>query len=195
MESKIARPEDPIRSGYEFINWYTNQELNELFDFENTIVEKSVIIYAGWRKMNLDEFTVRFYDINGQILDTQIVKENESAMAPEAPVVEGFEFTGWSEPFEKVTSDLDIFSIYTIIEYVVLFLDSDGTILYRYECAFGNLIDNPELENITKEGYIFCGWKDVDGNDYHTPICVKGSLTLYAQWEKIICHNNQLKRR
>ncbi len=45
---KVERPNDPTKLNNKFINWYTNDNYNTIFDFNNVLVEKSLIIYAKW---------------------------------------------------------------------------------------------------------------------------------------------------
>jgi len=58
-------------------------------------------------------YTVTFVGKDGQELKKETVKKGESATAPEAPVVDGFTFSGWSGSFEKVTADVTITAQYT----------------------------------------------------------------------------------
>ena len=53
-------------------------------------------------------FTVRFVDFDGSEISTQNVDWNTAATAPEDPVRDGYEFTGWDAPFNAVTSDLTV---------------------------------------------------------------------------------------
>ncbi|MBP5723755.1 MAG: InlB B-repeat-containing protein [Bacteroidales bacterium] len=58
-------------------------------------------------------YTVTFLGKDGQELKKETVKKGESAPAPEAPVVDGFTFSGWSGSFENVTADVTITAQYT----------------------------------------------------------------------------------
>ena len=58
------------------------------------------------------KFTVVFKDKDGNVLATVEVEEGETAVAPEAPVVEGFEFKGWDKEFDNVASDLEVKAVY-----------------------------------------------------------------------------------
>ena len=58
-------------------------------------------------------YTVTFVGKDGQELKKETVKKGESATAPEAPVVDGFTFSGWSGSFENVTADVTITAQYT----------------------------------------------------------------------------------
>ncbi len=57
-------------------------------------------------------YTVTFVDFDGKVIDTQSVKEGESAAAPEAPKRAGYNFTGWDAEFDNVTSDLTVTALY-----------------------------------------------------------------------------------
>ena len=54
------------------------------------------------------ECTVTFLDKNGNVIAEQTVDTGTSAQAPEAPEYEGYRFTGWSESFDNVTSDITV---------------------------------------------------------------------------------------
>ena len=46
----VAEPEPPTREGYTFTGWYRDENCQNPFDFENTIVNASATLYAGWEK-------------------------------------------------------------------------------------------------------------------------------------------------
>ncbi len=47
---KVARPEDPIREGYELVGWFTDIHMSQEWDFENDTVEGNMTLYAKWEK-------------------------------------------------------------------------------------------------------------------------------------------------
>ena len=46
----VMEPEAPTREGYIFSGWYSDPNCQYPFDFENTIVDASATLYAGWEK-------------------------------------------------------------------------------------------------------------------------------------------------
>lgn len=46
---KAIKPTDPVRTGYKFINWYSDNELQNVYNFDNN-VNKETTIYAKWEK-------------------------------------------------------------------------------------------------------------------------------------------------
>ena len=57
-------------------------------------------------------FTVSFYDSYGKVMDQQTIKNGEDAVAPEAPVVDGYEFSHWDREFTNVKRNLEIKPVY-----------------------------------------------------------------------------------
>lgn len=100
-ESATA-PEDVYREGYTFTGW-------DSWDW--TDVQCDLILKA---QFEINTYTVRFFDIDEELLEKQIVNWNEAATAPEAPEVEGYTFTGWSEYFDHVTCDIDVYALYEL---------------------------------------------------------------------------------
>ena len=58
------------------------------------------------------EFTVTFTDKDGNVIDTQTVEYGNAATAPEAPEVDGYNFTGWDTAFDYVTKDITVQATY-----------------------------------------------------------------------------------
>lgn len=46
--SKLTRPDDPTDEGWLFINWYTDEEYQEAWDFEYDTVDSDLTLYAKW---------------------------------------------------------------------------------------------------------------------------------------------------
>lgn len=96
----VTPPVDPVRPGYTFRGW-DSQEYNW--------VVSDLTITALYYD---DTFTVRFYDWDGTQLSEQTVNYGQAATAPADPSREGYTFLGWSEDFSEVTSDKYIVAMY-----------------------------------------------------------------------------------
>ena len=48
----VTRPEDPVRAGYVFGGWYTDEACTEAFEFENAVVTENMTLYAKWTKID-----------------------------------------------------------------------------------------------------------------------------------------------
>lgn len=73
---------------------------------------------------------VYFLTNNGTILDLQYVVDGDSAIAPDAPLIPGYEFVGWDKDFSHVTENMTILPIYrssTPVEaYTVRLMPTNG---------------------------------------------------------------------
>ena len=79
------------------------------------VSEDTKIIIVTTKKEATPEamtFTVTFTDKDGKILDEQEVKYGMPALAPTAPEVDGYTFTGWSEEYDFVTKDITVTAEY-----------------------------------------------------------------------------------
>ena len=58
------------------------------------------------------EYTVEFYNWEGDVISTQTVKEGENAALPENPVKEGYIFKGWDTSVANVSQNLEIHPVF-----------------------------------------------------------------------------------
>ena len=94
-------PDAPIIEGYKFVKWDKEEK-------DGTIVYTAVYEEVELTK----EYTVVFKDKDGNVLKTEVVTEGASATSPNAPTVEGYEFTGWDKDFSNIKSDLEVIAQY-----------------------------------------------------------------------------------
>lgn len=137
----------PSKSGMEFVDWYTNTELNVPYQFD-TAINSDVKIYAKFGTATPGEvkFTVTYYDADGSTkLLEQSVGKNGKAYAW-TPTKDGHKFEGWcSDPGLKTVFDFDstiskdtpLYAKFTAVEPVKQFpvtLAKDGkSFTYGYE--------------------------------------------------------------
>ena len=93
-------PNVPNKEGHTFTGW--NVSLDSITD--------NITVTAQYA---INTYTVRFVDENGSELSVQTVNWNASATAPVLPGRDGYMFTGWDIPFDKVTSDLTVRAQYS----------------------------------------------------------------------------------
>ncbi|MGL5978653.1 MAG: InlB B-repeat-containing protein [Erysipelotrichaceae bacterium] len=127
-----------------------------------------------------------FHDI---ALKTQILREGQTASAPQAPDVEGYQFVGWDYDFSEVTADMVITAIYEKVilptpTYKIDFNTMGGILLPQQEYELGSVI---QLDMVPiREGYQFVGWYlDEQYEMSVSEIVVRENVTLYAKWEEI----------
>jgi len=96
----VAQPTAPTASGYRFDGWYAEAACQNAWDFATTITG-NVTLYAKWTRV----YTIT-YVTEGELDQSAWVKSytGEQAVALPTPERSGYEFLGWYENSQKVTS-------------------------------------------------------------------------------------------
>ena len=153
-------PAAPTREGYTFTGW----------DKAFSNITADLVVTAQY---SINSYTVTFKDWNGTVLDTQEVEFGADAVAPAAPVREGYTFIGWDKAFSNITADLVVTAQYSINSYTVTFKDWNGTVLKTEQVQYGGASTAPA--NPTREGYTFTGWDKAFNN-------ITADLVVTAQY-------------
>ena len=103
-------------------------------------------------------YKVCFYNKSGKVISEQRIAKGAAAQAPSASsmAVEGYDFISWSQSFDKVTSNIDVYPVYTAKTYVVNFYDNNGNLLNSQTVTYGGSAIEPAAPAI--EGYDFVRW-------------------------------------
>ena len=91
----IKKPNDPTRSGFEFVGWYDDVGLTNAWDFTVDLMpEASMVLYASWEASTR---TIT-YELNGGTMKTEDYQveysPGDNVILPQAERV-GFTFKGW----------------------------------------------------------------------------------------------------
>ena len=99
-------PVQPIKEGYTFIGWYSDEELTKNYDFL-TIPAEDITLYAKW---TIDTITMTFNSNGGSHIDPIIQTYGTTFIAPIQPTKEGHTFFGWYSD-EELTQNYDFLAI------------------------------------------------------------------------------------
>ncbi len=126
--NKIAKPIDPIKTGYTFEGWILD---NEIFDFEK-IIDKDVELKAKWKKVeeNINNTTNKPSNIPNN------TKNNSNTNT------------------KKTTTTSP--STHPIKKYTVTFNSNGGSAVNSQTITEGDKASKPT--NPTRSGYTFAGW-------------------------------------
>lgn len=122
-DGTITKPQDPVRDGYKFLGWYSN---NVLFDF-NTPITKNLELVAKWEKAKdnsttgtttttkkndttsstttkktttttteAKKYTVKFDSNGGSKVSSKEVTSGSKVTKPSNPTRTGYKFGGWT---------------------------------------------------------------------------------------------------
>jgi|GEM_PF-4233286 len=156
-----ATPPIVSREGYVHTGW-SDSYLN---------VKRSLTLIATYDKLN---YIVNFYE-GSNLLSSQTVNYMESATAPTPPLKIGYSFTSWSDSFNGISGNKDIYAEYDRLSYTVTFKDYDLSTLKSEIVYYGEDALPP---NPTRLGYNFIGWSGEYNN-------ITQDKTLIAEYEVI----------
>lgn len=185
----VKRPDNPIRIGYRFVNWFTTGQLDTTYDF-STPVNAPATLFAKWI---LNQYVVTFNSNGGSFVTPQNVTYNTVVPKPAAPVKTGYDFAGWysNSSLDKlydftspVTGAKTLYAKWIRKDYVVTFEENGGSSVDNKIVSYLDLVDVPASPK--REGYTFKGW--YTNSALTTPfdfdnMQLTGNLTLYARWE------------
>lgn len=138
--------------------------------------------------------TYEFY-VNGEKVDTQIVKNGDTLLEPQVEAQDGKVFTGWDQevPFGKIsglTGEDRTFRVNAVFAdgYYVYFKDNNGRIIATKTGKSGDMITFEDVSFAVDTGEAITGWytdKDcTSGNQVEFVTIENSNITLYAKVEK-----------
>lgn len=144
-----------------------NRIQKSLYDKLHTLYPNLII------KATTQYHVVRFFN-EGALFNTQEIDDGQNAVMPDTPLKAAtvqyvYSFSGWSEKYTAVSSDLNIHARYSssIQKYDMRFWEDESmtSLLANAEgVAYGTSYTyTGELP--TRSGYVLCGWRDEDGNE------------------------------
>ena len=142
------------------------------------------------------KYTVAFNSNGGSAVKSQAVESGKRAARPANPTRAGYTFKGWyaDEALKKaydfdsaVRGDLTLYARWekkAPTKYTVTFNSNGGSSVSRQAVSSGGKATKPA--DPTRAGYAFRGWYSDKAltKAYDFGSAVKGTLTLYARWEK-----------
>ncbi|MGT2799543.1 InlB B-repeat-containing protein [Streptococcus marmotae] len=153
-------------------------------------------------------YRVQFFDVNKEVVKTEVVEHGQSATPPTLKEVEGKRFIAWSASSDVVTNDLDIYSEYEDIKYVTVHYIVDnpagekhwGTGLTYFEVKTATVEEGQEFEEAPKSlhngqfyleqaldngfftGWLFNGWEKESEQDGTIIMKAKMSIDYASGW-------------
>ncbi|MBG0761995.1 InlB B-repeat-containing protein [Acholeplasma laidlawii] len=177
--SKVAKPENPIREGYTFIEWQLN---NKTFDF-NTLITEEITLTALWE---VNEYTISFNSNGGNTLEDLTLDFN-SEITLSVPVKEGYTFKGWlldGELFNlsnMPATDLLLVADWEINNYTISFNTDGGEPIDSITLDFNSEIELPIPEKLD---HTFIGWL-LGGSLFDLENMPARDIELVADWTQI----------
>lgn len=156
----ITKPQDPVRDGYKFLGWYSN---NVLFDF-NTPITKNLELVAKWEKAKDNSTTGT----------TTTTKKNDTTSSTTKKTTTKKNDTTNTTTTKKTTTTTT-----EAKKYTVKFDSNGGSKVSSKEVTSGSKVTKPS--NPTRTGYKFGGWT-LNNKAYDFNSKVTSNITLVAKW-------------
>ena len=185
FDDVISAPETPIRIGYEFKGWFSDEDLTDLYQF-NRMPGYHFTLYAKWEGLPA---TINF-NSNGGSAVSPVTLPAGSVVDKPIPTKEGYHFVDWYldqncinrfESWEMPVGGATLYAKWEGIEYDIIFVTNGGNDLDPLTARYQSQISLPTP---TKTDFIFDGWyTDLDltikFNGNTMPL---NGITLYAKW-------------
>ncbi|MDR0436895.1 MAG: InlB B-repeat-containing protein, partial [Bacteroidales bacterium] len=185
---KVAKPADPIRTGYTFDGWYTDDEdFTNAWDFATYVITSDTTLYAKWET---DSFDIHYTLLGG----TNHI-DNPAKYTTECPNItlepatrKGYTFINWY-PSNSIptgsTGDKWFTASWSIINYNITYVLNGGTNNPNNPATY--TIESPTitLQDPTRPGYDFVSWTPSST----IPAGDTGHVTFTANWSAPITYN------
>ena len=184
---KVAKPADPVKEGFVFVDWYKDDEFTEKFDF-GAAVTADATAYAKFGAKKV----VTFVTNGGSEVAAINVADGEKLVLPEAPTKAESAFGGWYtdagltaafDASEAITADITLYAKWNPIWNVTLSYNYGETPETKVVAvAKDSVMDAPA--NLSRAGYFFGGWYDEAActTEHDFTAAVTANTTIYAKW-------------
>jgi uncharacterized repeat protein (TIGR02543 family) len=197
---KVTKPADPVRTGYTFGGWFTdNNTFADEWDFAGDVVTQNITLYAKWTAVAATTFTVTFAG-DGVSIASQTVADGGKVTKPADPVRTGYTFggwytdngtflNGWDFTTTVVTQNITLYAKWTAVAvttFTVTFAGENVNIVSQTVVQGGKIAKPADP---VRAGYTFGGWFTDNGTflkewDFNNNVVIE-NIILYAKWESI----------
>jgi uncharacterized repeat protein (TIGR02543 family) len=184
---QITLPEDPIKEGYTFVGWYTDESLTNPYQTQ-TMPANDLTLFAKW---DVNSYRINFNTNDGTLTSTSAnFTFQENLPILETPSREGHTFQGWfidesmTIAFDINTmpaGDIDLFAKWEANTYTLTINTNGGNTITSTSVTYGQqptLTDEP-----VRDGYAFTGWRAGDVMIDENWTMPDGDVEITAVWE------------
>ena len=178
---------NPVREGYTFKGW-TRTGIDEEPTLDVTIPKGSSGKLSFTAHWTVNQYQTTFVLGNGQSDIIQSQTYGSPLTVPADPTRTGYTFGGWDKliPQAMPAEDLVFTAKWTLVTYTINYYLAGGSVETPNPTEYNIESDYITLNNPTKEGYTFAGWKgsDIDGTSEKVTITkgATGDRTYTATW-------------
>ena len=191
---KVTRPTDPTKAYNNFLGWYKESSLTNLWDFDTDVVTGNTTLYAKWEVIT---YTVSFNSNGGTAVTAQTVNGGTLLTEPTEPTkTGGYIFDGWykESTFDNlwnfssdiVTENKTLYAKWAEAIYFQMPPDWYGTTVYAYIHRSTDSIKDGDLP---KTDSVLMTLKDPTKNIYQFKL-TDSNVNNISTYNKVIFYND-----
>lgn len=186
-QETVIEPDNPIKQGYAFIGWYSDEALTIPFVFGQMGLN-DLTLYAKWEP---NEYQIHFVVNGGNEMESATYLYQETISAPIDPIKDGYIFDGWYTDESLTTQyifgqmglqDITVYAKWSAFSYKIQFENTGDSDIDDILAEAGSTIVAPD--DPIRDGYEFSGWY-IDAlslEPFVFSTMPNEDLTLYADW-------------
>ena len=188
-DTAVTEPAAPIRAGYTFAGWFTNNQFTTQYVFD-AMPADNITLYARWL---INAYTITL-ELNGGSGIYSIIEDYGTQLTQPVVTREGYTFQGWYTEEELINTysfttmpdeNITLYAKWVINQYTMTFEENEGSMVDSITQDYDTAVTEPAAP--IRTGYIFAGWyTEVElTNVYTFTTMPSADLTLYAKWNII----------
>ena len=183
------------KDGHEFLGWEYEGKTYKAGE-EFTMPAEGAELTAQWKEIEVEptKYTLTLDANNGAFADTKTTytaqfEEGQTVVTPGNPSRSGYEFIGWVDangdaatlPPTMPAKDISLKANWAELHTVTYTVDGEEYEVVADKAKAGDPVPAPTKGNPSKDGFVFKGWVDENGNA--VTVMPEGDITLKADWE------------
>ncbi len=156
---EIVKPQDPVKQGYTFAGWYTDEALTKKYDIPDVMPDEDTIVYAKWEAAEVSYDVVEYVEgVDGVYSALKTTTHKGITGDTVSPVPEdkkGFITPSALTQTIKADGSTKFNYYYARDKYNIKFV-SEGEVVSEGDYAYGTLMQTPK---VYRPGYEFAGWE------------------------------------
>lgn len=155
----ITKPEDPVKQGYTFAGWYTDEALTKKYTIPSVMPNEDRIVYAKWEAADMTYNVVDYVEGTDGVYTAASSKretaKTDTEISPKPDIRNGFMTPAALSQRVSADGSTTINYYYARNKYNIKFV-SEGSVVSEGRYTYGTLMPTPVAY---RAGYVFEGWE------------------------------------
>ena len=156
---EITKPENPVKQGYTFAGWYTDEALTKKYTIPSVMPNEDRIVYAKWEAADMTYNVVDYVEGTDGVYTAassrQETAKTDTEVTPKPNVRSGFMTPAALSQRVSADGSTTINYYYARNKYNIKFV-SEGSVVSEGSYTYGTLMPTPVAY---RAGYVFAGWE------------------------------------